>query len=222
MEFLENSKDNYFSIKDDISHIKKDDIISPLFSLLDECLPICINYKKIFKCQKHLPLGKITQQLSKSLISFVEDNLGLQKIDDIILNNYTYQKLPCQICDYEDHGNVVEGENAEIYYTYIKIPNLIFFEFNFSTYAKLKAKKIRNSLKKFFKEKIEIFNQAYINVGVICMPLVDHFTLFIENVDFEELNISKKKKYYYDSLDNDGLIDNFKDDLEKIIDSKYG
>lgn len=54
------------------------------------------------------------------------------------------------------------------------------------------------------------------------MPSVNHFILFIENVDNKNFNIQKNKKYYYDSIDNDGLIDDFDDDIEKIIDSKYG
>ena len=222
LEFLETSNVNYFSIVDDINNNKKDDIISPLFSLLDGCTSLCISYNKIFKCKKHLALGLISQQHSKCLISFVEDNLALSKLDDIILINYSYEKLPCEIYDYEDRGNIVKGENAEIYYTDIKLPYIITFEFNFSSYSKLKNKKIKNNLKKLFKDKIEIFNEAYINVGVICMPLIDHFTLYIANVDYEKCNINKNNKYYYDSLNNDGLINMIKDDIEQIIDSKYG
>ena len=222
LEFLETSNVNYFSIVDDINNNKKDDIISPLFSLLDGCTSLCISYNKIFKCKKNLALGLISQQHSKCLISFVEDNLALSKLDDIILINYSYEKLPCEIYDYEDRGNIVKGENAEIYYTDIKLPYIITFEFNFSSYSKLKNKKIKNNLKKLFKDKIEIFNEAYINVGVICMPLIDHFTLYIANVDYEKCNINKNNKYYYDSLNNDGLINMIKDDIEQIIDSKYG
>ena len=70
---------------------------------------------------------------------------------------------------------------------------MIIFEFNFSTYTKLKTKKIRTNLKKVFKEKIEIFNEAYINFAVICMPSVNHFTLFIENVDNKNLIFKKIK-----------------------------
>ena len=66
-KFLETSKDNYFTIKDDLDKVKKDDILSPLFSLLDGGLPIYISFKKIYKCKKHLILGQITQQYSKSL-----------------------------------------------------------------------------------------------------------------------------------------------------------
>ena len=72
-KFLETSKDNYFTIKDDLDKVKKDDILSPLFSLLDGGLPIYISFKKIYKCKKHLILGQITQQYSKSLISFVHE-----------------------------------------------------------------------------------------------------------------------------------------------------
>ena len=54
------------------------------------------------------------------------------------------------------------------------------------------------------------------------MPLIDHFTLYIANVDYEKCNINKNNKYYYDSLNNDGLINMIKDDIEQIIDSKYG
>lgn len=95
-KFLETSKDNYFTIEDDLDKVKKDDILSPLFALLDGGLPICINFKKIFKCKKHLLLGQITQQYSKSLISFVEDNLLLKNINELILINYSYEKLPCE------------------------------------------------------------------------------------------------------------------------------
>ena len=112
----------------------------------------------------------------------------------------------------------MKRENAEIYYTDIKLPHIIIFEFNFSSYSKIKNKKIKNNLKKLFKDKIEIFNEAYINVGVICMPLIDHFTLYIANVDYEKCNINKNNKYYYDGLNNDGLINMIKDDIEQIID----
>ena len=65
--------------------VKKDDILSPLFALLDGGLPLSICFKKIFKCKKHLLLGQITQQYSKSLISFVEDNLLLKNIGLLIV-----------------------------------------------------------------------------------------------------------------------------------------
>ena len=53
------------------------------------------------------------------------------------------------------------------------------------------------------------------------MPSVNHFTLFIENVDNKNLNIEKNKKYYYDSIDYDGLIGDFDDDIEKNRRSNY-
>ena len=44
------------------------------------------------------------------------NNLFLKNINEIILINYSYENLPCELYDYEDRGNIIKGENAEIYY----------------------------------------------------------------------------------------------------------
>ena len=40
-----------------------------------------------------------------------------------------------------------------------------------------------SKLPKSVQEKMEIFNDTYINAAAICMPSLNHFILFIENVD---------------------------------------
>ena len=54
------------------------------------------------------------------------------------------------------------------------------------------------------------------------MTLVSHLSLCAEYIDNEKCNIPKNNKYYYDSLNDYGLINMLKDDIEHIIDSKYG
>ena len=49
----------------------------------------------------------------------------------------------------------MKGENAEIYYTDIKLPHMIIFEFNFSSYSKLKNKKTKNNIKNYSKKKLK-------------------------------------------------------------------
>ena len=177
--FLENSKINFFMFNGPIVNYEVDDIIQPLFNIFNENDFFCIKYKKLFKCKKHLPLGTIENLKTKPLLSFSFEECKLKTINNIMYGKFSFNSISCPQCDYSNSSSNNLEKNGEIAFSEIILSKILIFEIVYDTYQDLVDNvKIYSDM---FKDKIGIFGQDYKLKGIICMPSLHHFTLYIHD-----------------------------------------
>ena len=218
--YIENNiTKNYFNLVPDIKKYKILDVISGIFNLLDKNEVCCINYTLCYKCQKHLPLGDIKPEIFNPLISLYINELSeFINIEDILNDKFKYKKTACPNCDYKK--DEIKDFSAEFLYTNIKLSQFLNFELIFNTLNDLSS--FYGDIIKIFKSEVRIYKNIYSLKAVICMPTIDHYTVFLTNLKDNRLNLCIDHNYYYDGMLSNGIINMSNISLEDLIKNYNG
>ena len=172
-----------------------------------------------YKCRKHLPKGEIIPSFFDPLISIgIDECISYNDVDDLIQEKFKYSNKACPNCDYLN--DIIEDQSAEFFYSNIELPNILAFEIVFEEYKNFCGK--QDELLKLFKNNIAIYKQNYALKGVICMPSIDHYTVFLTNVYNNLLELKNGTNYYYDGRFNNGEIIEYDNSYNDLLYNKYG
>lgn len=220
-EFLEQIIDhnNCFNLNRNLDQYKIKDVISNLFDVFRNIKSFCISSILTFKCKKHLPQGDIMKNISEPLLNVGVGELKLYyTIEEFILDKYNYSNSACPNCDYIE-GKILD-KSAEYFYSNIKLPSIISFELVFDNLNDLKTN--IDDITKIFITDITIFKCNYNLKGIICLPTDNHYTLYLHQVNENDLDLEISLNYYYNGLFHDGEIENYTKTLFELISSKNG
>ena len=212
LEFLEQIIDhnNCFNLNRNLDQYKNKDVISNLFDVFRNVESFCISTTLTFKCKKHLPQDDIMKNISEPLLSIGVGELKLYySIDEFIIEKYNYSNSACPNCDYIE-GKILD-KSAEYFYSNIKLPAILSFELVFDNLNDLKTN--IDDITKLFIPEIKIFNCSYNLKGIICLPTVDHYTIYLHRVNENDLGLEINLNYYYNGLFHDGEVEIYKKTL---------
>ena len=159
------------------------------------------------------------KNISEPLLSIGVGELKLcYSIGEFIIEKYNYSNSACPNCDYIE-GKILD-KSAEYFYSNIKLPAILSFELVFDNLNDLKTN--IDDITKLFIPEIKIFNCSYNLKGIICLPTVDHYTIYLHRVNENDLGLEINLKYYYNGLFHDGEVEIYKKTLFELISSKNG
>lgn len=158
------------------------------------------------KCSKCNPIGKNDLKKLHVTLDFDEANfLNINSVEDLINEKIKYSKGHCPKCDYDQKGKLLKSKNLIKIVSNLKLPNIIFFNFQSDNYENLINLNIK--IKEILKNKITIYSDAYFLAAIIFMPTRIHFSAEIFQLDKGINGLSTGKCYYYDGLNLYGIIE---------------
>ena len=79
-----------------------------------------------------------------------------------------------------------------------------------------------DDITELFIPEIKIFNCNYNLKGIISLPTVDHYTIYLHRVNENDLGLEINLNYYYNGLFHDDEIEIYNKTLVELISSKNG
>ena len=200
--------------------MKHSDTISRVCKIFEDILEFHITYNLTRYCTKCHPIGVTRKEIAPLLLTYDYDELyKSDSIDSLIRSIFNYNDSKCSKCDYNEDGVSLNINTSSIItiITNFKLPQFLFFveAINFST-----LKKSINFVNKLFKNEIIILGEIYQIIGIVFMPIPNHFSAEIFNYEGDDLNLAIGKDYYYDGMKEDGRIIEVDEKLSSNLNSE--
>ena len=176
-----------------------------IFNIFSETDYFCLKEKKELNCSKCLKSWEENSYYKQPLIIINKDYLNYDSINSIFIDkSFSDDLQQCKYC-FNDNFN---KKTCRVYYNIVDYSKIIFFILDIEPEELLSE---YNNIMKIFKYNIEIDNNKYELISIICYKNKNHFTCYInkvaDNFDYYFDNkIDKDLKYYHDGCNENGLI----------------